>query len=77
MSGKKAFVALAVTTALAVLGISSALGRPAARTRANAVDLCSLAAWTVSIRSIPPISSATPLSPDHMVLSARGTALGT
>jgi hypothetical protein len=52
------------------------LRRPAAKTRANAAGMCSLAAWTGLIRSITLISSATPLSPDHMVLSDRGMALG-
>src|SRR5580704_11741282 len=52
------------------------LARPAAKTRANAAGLWSLAAWMGSIRSITPISSATPLSRDHMVLSDRGMALG-
>jgi hypothetical protein len=38
--------------------------------------MCSLAAWTGLIRSITLIFSAIPLSPDHMVLSDRGMALG-
>jgi hypothetical protein len=52
------------------------LGRPAAKTRANAAGMCSLAALTGSIRSIIPTSSATPPSLDHMALSDRGMALG-
>jgi hypothetical protein len=77
MNGKKALVALAIIAAPAVLGISSAAGSSCREDPSQCGGfVCSLAAWTGSIRSITPISSATPQSLDHMVLSGRGMALG-
>jgi hypothetical protein len=53
------------------------LGRPAATTRANAAGLCSLAAWTGSIRFITPEFLGTPPPLPHMASSDRGMVLGT